>query len=913
MPVEFNNVGILDDQGNRIGGAAAPIRNDPTGTTTQPVSGTVTAAPSTDVSTSASLTALNQTLVLTVGSGQTSWSVDLRGTFSAASGITFQGSVDGTNFKNVALRRVDDTSGSLLSSVAGGATYILRGSCAAFSKVQVLVSAFQAGDSITATLRAGAGAEAFFLESGLPASGATIGATVGTGSPGSAVGGVLSTQHPDVSASAALTSGASTVTIALVGAHTVSVQIAAGTLAATIVPQFSMDGGTSYKIGWFKDPVTRVLTQSVVFTNPNAATSLELLVPSGTSHARVAVSAFTSGAANCAVRGSQARPSEALAFLFDGTGAGPVGVAPANTAATTGQAALVVAPSPNSTIGIGAISVNGINSFSPDPHADNAGLTSLMADASGNLEVRGQVLSDEGSFRDDFSGSSLTTALSGTLAFTNGSLNVVGTGTFFTAEVSTDYYIKKTADSETLYVRVASITDDTHLVLTSNYAGTTASGVTAVRSNWITSTPAGGSITVSNSEVLLAPGTASGAVVQISRQGDYPPYTQNFRLRITQRIANQTAIFGYCDNPASISKQAVVVYDGTSGGTLKFRTSSSSAAADIQETVVSLAQGVDTSSTQMLQIDLSPNIAVLSVNGTIAASHQNHLPGPYDQMVLFAQVTNAAVVTATTLAIDALFFANLDQLQVANAFIGEPLRVQIVTAATSNAGFSFGDVTLAANAFAAVRRTTYTEQAANAQRSVVSTSASDTAAGTGARTVKLTYLDVTGIGPSTETVTMNGTTAVNTVTTTFCFSERMDILTVGTALAAVGIINLKAATAGGGATIWSIGAGDTQTFGCHHYVPINKTCYVTDINANHNGTTVGSGAVFVLRALPSTTANAVEKQISDFHRLYGQSSTVPRSFATPIQVTGPARITAYAAPETTSSTVYRCSFDYSDQ
>jgi hypothetical protein len=548
-------------------------------------------------------------------------------------------------------------------------------------------------------------------------------------------------------------------------------------------------------------------------------------------------------------------------------------------------------------------------SFSPDPQSDLAGTGTGVVDASGNLQTRGQVLSDEGSLREDFSGTSLTTALTGTLTFTNGSTTVTGTGTLFTAELSDDYYIKKTADSETLYVRIDSVNDDLTLTLATPYAGTTAT-TTAVKSVWATTTT-GGTITVSNSEVLLAASTANGNVVKITHSGDYLPYTLNTRSRITQRVANQTGIIGFQNT--TTGKQAIVVFDGTSNTTLKFRTSSSSAAADIQETSITLSTGLDTSQTIAYQIDLSSNVAVLSINGNAAATHSNHIPGPYDSMDIVASLSNTAVVTATTLAIDLIYFCNLDQLQIANAFVGEPIKV-IVTASTSAAGFSPGYVTTAAQTLAAIRATAYAEQAANAQRSIVSSSANDTnTAGTGARTVKITFFDVTGAGPYTETVALNGTTAVNMTSTNVCFIERMEVVTVGSTLSNVGTISLKAATAGGGATIGSIAATDNQTFWAHHYVPLGKTVYITDASASHNGTTVGSGGLFIIKAQLTTVANSVEKQITDFLRLYGQSSTVPRNYGTPIQVSGPARITMYVTPETASSTVYRGSFDYYDQ
>lgn len=228
-------------------------------------------------------------------------------------------------------------------------------------------------------------------------------------------------------------------------------------------------------------------------------------------------------------------------------------------------------------------------------------------------------------------------------------------------------------------------------------------------------------------------------------------------------------------------------------------------------------------------------------------------------------------------------------------------------------GFSAGHVTTAATTQVSVRGTTYTEPTTSAQRSIVSTSASDAAAGTGARTVELTYFDSSGNGPYTETITLNGTTAVNTVSTTICYIEKMRVVTAGTGGSNAGTINLKSTTAGGGTTIWSIAIGDNQTFGAHHYTPVGKTTYITGLSVSHNGTTVGSGAAYVIKSLLLGVANAIEQLVSDEPRLYGQSSTVARIYGTPIKITGPARTTVYVTPETTTSTVYRAAFDFYDQ
>ena len=98
----------------------------------------------------------------------------------------------------------------------------------------------------------------------------------------------------------------------------------------------------------------------------------------------------------------------------------------------------------------------------------------------------------------------------------------------------------------------------------------------------------------------------------------------------------------------------------------------------------------------------------------------------------------------------------------------------------------------------ACRATTYTEPASAAQRSVASSSASDSAAGTGTRTIRITYYDNSMNGPYYEDITMNGTTPVNTVATNIRFIECICSMTVGSNGGNVGTITLFNSTAGGG-------------------------------------------------------------------------------------------------------------------
>lgn len=228
---------------------------------------------------------------------------------------------------------------------------------------------------------------------------------------------------------------------------------------------------------------------------------------------------------------------------------------------------------------------------------------------------------------------------------------------------------------------------------------------------------------------------------------------------------------------------------------------------------------------------------------------------------------------------------------------------------TTASKFCFGDTTTTATTTVAVERTAYTEQSANAAMTLTSSSANDSAAGTGARTVQVTYLDNTMAGPFVTTFTMNGTTAVTASVSNMCYIERITVLTVGSGTSNAGVITLKS----GATTVGTVNAGDLQTFWAHHYVPAGKTSFISGFSVNSTSTTAGSGASFILKTSTPTIANTPEIQVSDFHRLYGQqSSTNTRTYISPIQVAGPARIRAYVSPESNVSNNYRASFDFID-
>jgi hypothetical protein len=229
---------------------------------------------------------------------------------------------------------------------------------------------------------------------------------------------------------------------------------------------------------------------------------------------------------------------------------------------------------------------------------------------------------------------------------------------------------------------------------------------------------------------------------------------------------------------------------------------------------------------------------------------------------------------------------------------------------TSASKFSFGQLaTNTSVSFLPVEFTAYTEPTTNSAMTIVSASANDTSAGTGARTVTVTYLDQTGAGPLTTTFTMNGTTPVTAGVSNMCFIEKIVVATVGSTGSNVGILTLKT---GGGTTVGTVGATANQTFWAHHYAPTGKTCYISGFSFGNNATAPGNGAQFILKSATPTVANTPEIQVSDFLVVAGATNTDTRNYLSPIQVTGPARIRAYVLPFANAATTQFASFDFID-
>jgi len=139
------------------------------------------------------------------------------------------------------------------------------------------------------------------------------------------------------------------------------------------------------------------------------------------------------------------------------------------------------------------------------------------------------------------------------------------------------------------------------------------------------------------------------------------------------------------------------------------------------------------------------------------------------------------------------------------------------------------------------------------QLEVLSSDANDTSAGTGARTVELQGLD-SSWNLLTETVTMNGTSAVTT-TGSFLRIFRARVVTAGTSLRNEGTITIRDQDTSTTRALITNGAtdGNGQTLMAVYTIPAGKTGYIININISSQK---DQEQTYRLMARDNTVANA---------------------------------------------------------
>jgi hypothetical protein len=277
-------------------------------------------------------------------------------------------------------------------------------------------------------------------------------------------------------------------------------------------------------------------------------------------------------------------------------------------------------------------------------------------------------------------------------------------------------------------------------------------------------------------------------------------------------------------------------------------------------------------------------VGPVTVNGTVAIS-TNPVPVTFDSSGTLNTVIRQQPV-AVTGTVTAVIAGNGTV-----SLGGQPILVTTV----QNQGRFHGWTQQTAVGIYPIRPSTYTPQAAGAQRSVNSTSANDTAAGTGARTIRITYYTQTGTGtlagPFTEDITLNGTTGVNTVATNIRYISEIEVLTAGTGGVNAGAIQVWTGTGATG-TIWaSIPIGNYDMGSAHFYVCSECVFDIADVAFSTTAAAANSPG-FIVRYRPLDNANAAERNLIPDIRGHIYTPQT-HSFQAQARVNGPAIVTVY--------------------
>jgi len=227
----------------------------------------------------------------------------------------------------------------------------------------------------------------------------------------------------------------------------------------------------------------------------------------------------------------------------------------------------------------------------------------------------------------------------------------------------------------------------------------------------------------------------------------------------------------------------------------------------------------------------------------------------------------------------------------------------LISTAGVSSDHAKGYVATASTSITVARASTYVEPASASQMEILSSSASDSSAGTGTRTVRITYYDGSLNGPFTEDKTMNGVAAVTTTATNMRFIDKIETLSVGSNGTNVGTITLRAVSAG--ATVGTIAVSDGITFWAHKYVPVNTKCFIKRWFVG----VLGNSGVTFLRTNQPLTGVSFEKQMTPSVRVTtAQPSQIydMEHFIVP----GPAKISAWVRADSNTAATWHVGFSF---
>lgn len=314
------------------------------------------------------------------------------------------------------------------------------------------------------------------------------------------------------------------------------------------------------------------------------------------------------------------------------------------------------------------------NDFLPTPRAYKVGMRATKTDSTGNQVIRGQILTDEGSFRDNFFGDSLFQTLTGVFEFSSLS-DVVLSHDADLSETKTLFpYLKLSTDSDDKLTQGQLITSAS-FGLNSNYKGSTGVG-SAICSNWFPTISENISVAIVDSWLTISSTTGATSSAKIEKFMDYLPLRLSFKANINKRVLGQVVTFGVYEYEGS---RVQVQLSGTDETKVMFVTASKDGLVETQTSTVTIPRGLKSSKDHVYTVEVTNGQCSLLINDVLLVTHKDKIPDAYDPMSIFINIENTNVASSNVFKIDWVHFQSLDQVDIANTFSNTPVKTDTVT------------------------------------------------------------------------------------------------------------------------------------------------------------------------------------------------------------------------------------------
>lgn len=291
------------------------------------------------------------------------------------------------------------------------------------------------------------------------------------------------------------------------------------------------------------------------------------------------------------------------------------------------------------------------------------GLKDIGVDTVGALSTRSSCLTDEGTFRVNFTNSSLALSL--------GSVTISGkivTGSGFSGvDVHLKDYFKLDADGESAWSQIESIDSDTQITLLAAYTGGASGAASCALIK--PETGSGGSIAVASGQCTMTSGTTSGSKTSISRVVDYAPLIYRGRHSVSQRIANQDIYIGLRDPSATPKYFARFKLTSTVNTSIICESgrnpSGAPSASEIETTTLNMPGGVTSAALNDYRVEMLTESVRFYINGTKVAEHFKVMPSAYDIFASGVFIENTGVpASSTSVVSDFVTVKNHNKLEV---------------------------------------------------------------------------------------------------------------------------------------------------------------------------------------------------------------------------------------------------------